>query len=154
MRQGNSGKLCRTTCLPSIAILEVRFSTLIFASCQSQSPSAGAVIKDGSDTYQRCHSPYTSAITCTHWHILKCAHVPARAHKHTHTQTCHPYVHATCPFLTSDPDILPDELIHLASVHGRWKNIKLHGTIARYHQHSGRELVGRHIQLLILLIFL
>lgn len=80
MCQGNSGKLCRTTCLPPIAILEVRFSTLIFASCQIQSPSAGAVIKDGSDTYQRCHSPYTSAITCAHWHILKCAHVLACAH--------------------------------------------------------------------------
>ncbi len=102
MCQGNSGKLCRTTCLPPIAILEVRFSTLIFASCQIQSPSAGAVIKDGSDTYQRCHSPYTSAITCTHWHILKCAHVLACVHTHTHAD-----VSSLCSCHMPLPDIRP-----------------------------------------------
>lgn len=40
------------------------FYTLIFASCQIQSPSACYIIKDGSGTYQHCHSPYKDAMTC------------------------------------------------------------------------------------------
>lgn len=84
---------------------------------------------------------FSNAHTCSHTHI------------HTQTQMCHPYVHATCPFLTWDPDIFPDDLIHLASVHGRCKNIKPPCTIARYHQQTGRELVGRHIIINISVIY-
>lgn len=49
--------LNRTTCLPPINISEVRFSTLVFASCQIQSPSAEAAVEDDRDTHRHCHSP-------------------------------------------------------------------------------------------------
>lgn len=86
-------------------------------------------------------SPCTSAIICAQWRICKCADTLTCAYNtHTHTNAhtrrmSYPYVHATCPFLTSDHNIVPDELIHLVSVDGS------------YHQHTGRKLLETQIMI-------
>lgn len=84
----------------------------------------------------------------THLHVLKlhmlmCAHT----HTNTHAETSmyHPYALVTWPFLTSYANILPDELICLASVQGECKNIKPHCTVAKYHQYTGMEWVESHM---------
>lgn len=62
--------------------------------------------------------------------IHKCHDMHPQTHTNSHTDASvhHPYVRATCPFLTSDPNILPDELIHLVSLHGNariWSHCKI-----------------------------
>ena len=131
------GKLCRTTCLPPVAILEVIFYTY-FCFLPNLKPICSGCnqrwqwhLSTLPQPLHECNDLRTLAQSQMHSHAQMCKHT--FKHEHTGTSMCHPYVHATCPFLTSGPTVLPDKLIHLASVHGR------------YHQHTGGEVVVRHI---------
>lgn len=66
-------------------------------------------------------------------------------HTHAHTltskQTCRCYyVSSTCPFLTSDPNMLPDELIHLALF---MENVRIWSHCIRFPQ-EGNGLGGTY----------
>lgn len=70
-------------------------------------------------------TPINIATTHTRvqWRVMVHLQMHTRAHRqmhahryrNPHASMCHPYVHTTCPLLTSDPDISPCKLIHLAS---------------------------------------
>lgn len=143
---------CRTTCLPPHYYSggEIFYTWLFLLPVEFQSPSAAAVIKDGSDTHQQCHSPYSSAMTCAGWHTLRSAHIHTPLTLPAHCRRFN--VSSLCSRQLPLSDMHPryfSELTWLASVHGR-RLPSLTASLTNISiQHTGRKLLAikGHIQL-------